>query len=101
MARKTLRAVGEDERPEEPTTPTTLAEAVESGNVLDMLLAQRRLIAAGLEAAADNTRPQLNNELNKLHALIREEQAREAAAAKEEAERVEAVADEEFDASAV
>lgn len=101
MARKTLRAVGEDERPPEPETPPTLTEAVESGNVLDMLLAQRRLIADGLIAAADNTRPQLNNELNKLHALIREEQARVAAAAKEEAERVDAVADEAFDASAV
>lgn len=101
MARKTLRAVGENEVLPEPVVPPTLAEAVESGNVLDMLLAQRRLIADGLASAADNTRPQLNNELNKLHALIREEQARVEAAAKEEAERVEAVADEAFDASAV
>jgi hypothetical protein len=93
--------VGEDELPPEPVDPPTLKEAVESGDVLAMLLAQRRLIADGLEAAADNTRPQLNNELNKLHALIREEQARVAAAAKEEAERVEAAADEAFDASAV
>lgn len=96
-----LRTVGEDERPEPKRPPVSLAEAVESGNVLDMLLAQRRLIAEGLVAAADNTRPQLNNELNKLHALIREEEARIKAAAKEEAERGGAVPDEAFDAAAV
>lgn len=75
---KNLRAVQADER---QTAPPSLAEAVESGDVLDMLLAQRRLIAGALATAADNTRPQLNNELNKLHTLIREEQGRRAAAA--------------------
>ena len=102
MARKTpLRAVSPDEKPAPPPVPPTLLEAVESGSVLQMLLAQRRLIAEALVAAQENTRPQFNNELNKLHRLIAEEEAREVAAAKEEAERVDASADEEFDPKAV
>lgn len=97
-AGKVLRAVTEDERREKAPS---LLEAVESGNVLGMLLAQRRLIADALVNAAENTRPQFNNELNKLHRLIAEEEAREQAAAQEEAERAGATADEDFDASAV
>jgi len=100
MTKSTLRAVGEDERPEEPAKPKTLLEAVESGNVLEMLLAQRRLIADALVNATENTRPQFNNELNKLHRLIAEEEARELVAEAEETERA-AAADEAFDASAV
>ena len=73
MPRKPQRAVPEGER---RSAPPSLVEAVESGDVLDMLVAQRRMIAEAMTTAADNTRPQLNNELNKLHALIREEQSR-------------------------
>lgn len=73
MTRKALRPVSADERRAEPPS---LVEAVESGDVLDMLLAQRRMIAAAMSESSDNTRPQLNNELNKLHVLIREEQSR-------------------------
>ena len=52
--------------------------------------------------AQENTRPQFNNELNKLHRLIAEEEAREVAAAQEEAERADAAADDEvFDPKAV
>lgn len=98
MAKKTLRAVAEDER--RAATPTLL-EAVESGNVLDMLLAQRRLIADALVNAAENTRPQFNNELNKLHRLIAEEEAREQVAKQEADERVEAAGPAPFDATAV
>jgi len=71
-----LRTVAQDER---RADPPTLLEAVETGDVLDMLLAQRRLIAEALTQASDNTRPQFNHELNKLHVLIREEQARRSA----------------------
>jgi len=80
-----------------------LLEAVESGNVLEMLRAQRRLIAEALVTAQENTRPQFNNELNKLHRLIAEEEAREQVATQEEAERAEASADatEPFDPSAI
>jgi hypothetical protein len=98
MARKSLRAVSEDERQEQPRS---LLEAVEAGDVLDMLRAQRRLIAEALLTAAENTRPQFNNELNKLHALIRDEESRLAAVAEQEAASSGAVADEAFDASAV
>lgn len=81
----------------------SLLEAVESGNVLRMLRAQRRLVAENLVSASENTRPQYNNELNKLHKLIAEEEAREVAAVQEEAERVEAAtaATEPFDPSSV
>jgi len=102
MARKSqLRAVAPDEKVAPPTTPKTLLEAVESGSVLEMLLAQRRLIAEALIAAQENTRPQFNNELNKLHRLIADEEAREVAALKEEAERADAADDEAFDPKAV
>ena len=97
MARKPLRVVSEAE----VASPKTLLEAVESGNVLAMLKAQRRLIADALISAQENTRPQFNNELNKLHRLIAEEEAREVAAAQEEAERADATDDEAFDPQAV
>jgi len=72
-----LRAGGDEERPS-PAFPMSLMDAVESGDVLAILLAQRRLIAESLSTSTDNTRPQLNNELNKLHALITAEEARRA-----------------------
>ena len=100
MARKTLRAVAEDERPEPPKV-LTLLEAVEAGDVLEMLYAQRRLIAEALTSAAENTRPQFNNELNKLHALIATEEARRTATAEQDAAERGIREDEAFDASAV
>lgn len=75
--RKNLRVVPDDAGSE----PVELMDAVESGDVLAMLKAQRRLIAKSLEGAAESVRPQLNNELNKLHALIRDEESRQVAAA--------------------
>ena len=96
MAKAPLRAVGEDER-KQPAL--SLEQAVESGDVLAMLLAQRRLLAGSLMKAAESVRPQLNNELNKLHALIREEQARRDA--EQEATDSGPAPDEAFDASAI
>ena len=98
MASKTLRAVAEDERRK---APPTLLEAVEGGDVLEMLLAQRRLIAAALTTASEGTRPQFNNELNKLHTLIAAEEARRAATAEQAAAERGIREDEPFDASAV
>jgi len=98
MAQKTLRAVGEGERRK---APLSLLEAVESGDVLEMLHAQRRLIAEALTSAAENTRPQFNNELNKLHALIATEESRRAAEVEQKAAQSGDVADAAFDASAV
>lgn len=94
-----LRAVEPDERRPEPPT---LLEAVESGDVLDMMLAQRRMIAESLSVAAGTTLgPQLNNELNKLHALIAAEQARRAVSAAEEADGGAVAADEDWSAEAI
>ncbi len=69
-----LRVVTEADA--QPATPKTLLEAVESGDLLEIYLAQRRLIAEELLTAPQNTKPQYSNELNKLNVLIREEQSR-------------------------
>ena len=97
MASK-LRTVKADER---RAVPPSLLEAVESGDVLEMLLAQRRLMAEKLVTAAENTRPQYNNELNKLHRLIADEQARrlDAASAADDLDGLVGAA--EFDAQAL
>ena len=75
MARNTLRVVTEDETQQ---TPLTLLEAVEAGDILAIMKAQRRIIAESLATAAENTRPQFSNELNKLNGLIRDEESRRA-----------------------
>lgn len=43
-----LRAVAPDEKPPPPAKPMTLDQAIESGDQLQILLAQRRNIAASL-----------------------------------------------------
>lgn len=70
-----LRAVSDGERGE---SAPTLLEAVATGDILAIMKAQRRIIAESLAGAAENTRPQFSNELNKLNALIREEESRRA-----------------------
>lgn len=72
MSSKTLRVVPPDEEPTK--RPLSLLEAVESGDILAIMKAQRRIIAESLTAAGDNTRPQYSNELNKLNKLIAEEE---------------------------
>ena len=74
MAKQALRVVAKDER----VVPPTLLEAVAAGDILAIMKAQRRIIAESLATAAENTRPQYSNELNKLNALIREEESRRA-----------------------
>jgi hypothetical protein len=69
-----LRVVSDEER----ETPMTLLDAVEAGDILAIMKAQRRIIAESLATAAENTRPQFSNELNKLNSLIREEESRRA-----------------------
>ena len=68
----------------------TLKQAVAAGDVLAMLKAQRRKMAEAFIEAAENTRPQYNNELNKLHALIAAEEERLAALAQSKADALEA-----------
>jgi hypothetical protein len=75
MAEKKLRVVSEEERREQPMT---LLEAVEDGDVLAILKAQRRIIAESLATASENTKPQYSNELTKLTKLITEEEGRRA-----------------------
>ena len=75
MPRKPLRVVSSDEVVAEPLS---LLDAVEAGDILAIMRAQRRIIAESLTTAPDNTRPQFSNELNKLNALIREEESRRA-----------------------
>jgi Spy/CpxP family protein refolding chaperone len=68
--------------------------------VLAMLFAQRRLLAEAMTSAGESTRPQLNNELNKLHALISAEQERRASAEEMGSRRVK-TPDAKFDAAAL
>ncbi|MFE3051593.1 hypothetical protein [Nocardia sp. NPDC059239] len=70
-----LRVVLDTERTE-PPAPPTLLEAVESGDILAIMKAQRIIIAESLVTASENTRPQYSNELNKLNRLIADEEAR-------------------------
>lgn len=76
MTTKKLRVVAEDEKPVPPDPPPSLLDAVESGDILEIMKAQRRIIAESLVNATDNTRPQYSNELNKLNKLIAEEASR-------------------------
>lgn len=75
MAARKLRAVTEAEA---QAIPPTLLEAVESGDILAIMKAQRRLIAESLVTASDNTRPQYSNELSKLNKQISDEESRRA-----------------------
>jgi hypothetical protein len=77
VAAKHLRVAAKDEKPEPPEEPLSLLAAVESGDILAIMKAQRRIIAESLATTQnENTRPQYSNELNKLNALIREEESR-------------------------
>ena len=80
-ARKALRVVSGDEKQPEPMS---LLDAVEAGDILTIMKAQRRIIAKSLTTAPDNTRPQFSNELNKLNALIRDEESRRSVEAADE-----------------
>jgi Spy/CpxP family protein refolding chaperone len=57
-------------------------------------------LAEAMTSAGESTRPQLNNELNKLHALISAEQERRASAEEMGSRRVK-TPDAKFDAAAL
>jgi len=97
MAKAKLRAVAPDEKPAKPAKPKTLAEAIEGGDYLEILLAQRREIATSLPDEKGPAKAALHRQLS---LISKEIEALTAAAEQEAAEDAE-VPDEEFDASAV
>lgn len=81
MARKPLRVVSEDERPEEPQT---LLEAVASGDALAIKKAQLRLMAASIMEAGENTRPQYDQRISRLTDEIAELESKRAIESEDE-----------------
>lgn len=102
MARK-LRAVPdgaapEDEPPTEPAKPLTLAEAVEGGDYLEILKAQRRDIVTSLPGETGQAKATLHRQLA---ALSKEIRGIEAAAQKDGKSVVVTTSDKTWDQSAI
>jgi hypothetical protein len=97
MPKTALRAVAPDEKPEPPAKPKTLTEAIESGDYLEILLAQRREIAAALPEEKGPAKAALHRQLS----LISKEIKALTAEAEQEAAEDAEVADEEFSAEAI
>ena len=91
-----LRAVTDDDIPEPPKV-LTLAEAIESGNYLQILLAQRREIVADLPNEKGPAKAALHRQLSILSKDIEALQRGE----EEDAEGGANVEDGEFDAAAI
>ena len=91
-----LRAVAPDEAPEKPKL-LTLAEAVEGGDYLQILLAQRREIASSIPDEKGPAKAALHRQLSIVSKEIEGLEAR----AEEEAEDAEVVGDEEWDEEAI
>jgi len=68
-----LRAVGPDDAP--PSKPMTLLEAIESGNYLDILMAQRRDIVASLPEEKGPAKAALHRQLSILSEKIEQLEA--------------------------
>ena len=98
-AKRGLRAVSPDEKPPEKTKPLTLAQAVETGDYLKILIAQRHEIA---EAIPDEKGPAKAALHRQLSIVAKEIEAIEAIDARtEEAESHATVEDGKFEASAI
>lgn len=95
MARK-LRAVSADEMPQKPKI-LTLDEAIESGDYLEILLAQRREMAAALPNLSGPAVPAQHRQLSLISKEIAALQAKDA----EDTEGGADVDDAEFDAEAI
>ncbi|MCW2287027.1 hypothetical protein EDF60_1678 [Leucobacter luti] len=91
-----LRAVGPDEVPE-PTKILTLSEAIESGDYLQILLAQRREIATSLPDEKGPAKAALHRQLSIISKEIEGLQRGE----EEDSEGGANVEDGEFDAEAI
>lgn len=62
--RKPLRAVAADEKPTPPVKPLTLAEAIDTGDYLQILLAQRRDIVSSLPDEKGPAKAALHRQLS-------------------------------------
>lgn len=94
-----LRAVTDaDIPPAEPKTPMTLDQAIESGNYLEILLAQRREIVTSLPEEKGPAKAALHRQLS---LISKEIQALEASAKQEAIENGGPVEDEAWDAEAI
>jgi len=91
-----LRAVAPDETPEPPRI-LTLAEAIESGDYLQILLAQRREIATSLPEERGPAKAALHRQLSIISKEIESLLSRDA----DEAEGGANVEDGKFDAEAI
>jgi hypothetical protein len=97
-ARKSpLTVVKPGESPDRPAKPKTLAEAVEGGVYLEILVAQRREIAQALPGEKGPAKAALHRQLS---ILAKEIAALELAASEEAAEN-DVTPDEAFDAEAL
>lgn len=92
-----LRAVKPGEKPAEPVQPLTLLQAVELGDYLEILRAQRRDIAAALPEEKGPAKAALHRQLS---VIAKEIEGLEARAA-EEAEDAEVSDDETWDEEAI
>ncbi|MCK0517880.1 hypothetical protein [Williamsia sp. DF01-3] len=99
--RSHLRGVAPDEAPPAPpAAPLTLSEAVEQGNYLEILRAQRREIVTSLPDERGPAKAALHRQLAMISKEIQALEAKQAQAAKEDAEGV-VVEDEAWDAEAL
>jgi len=94
-----LRAVSADEKPPAKVVPLTLAQAVETGDYLKILIAQRHEIAEAIPVEKGPAKAALHRQLS---IVAKEIEAIEAANARsEETESHANVEDGKFDATAV
>lgn len=98
MPPKHLRPVAPDEGPPAPKVPLTLAEAVEGGDYLEILRAQRRDIVASLQAEKGPALAALHRQLA---LLSKEIEALELQRMPEVSDERSGPGDERFDASAL
>lgn len=96
MAARQLRAVARDEKPL-PVPVLSLAEAIEGGNYLQILLAQRREIAAALPDERGPAKAALHRQLSLISKEIEALVSRDS----DESEGGANVEDGEFDAAAI
>lgn len=95
--KSSLRVVGPDETAE-PKTPLTLAEAVELGDYLQILLAQRREIATSIPDEKGPAKAALHRQLS---IIAKEIEMLEARASQVEKSEQVADVDESFDSAAI